>query len=242
MSRNLLVDSLRESASPIQASCIGFNLVEAQMGRQIFLKLVKLTFNYFKQNADLFNYYATTDTLTFSGVATPELAEALYDHLQAGEFFECKVIEREDHSFKLVELLDHPKITFSSPESSSEHKESYGCGALPPGMQCVLFTPRKISLYNTGGNIVGSIKSLKGEKYFGQMEKSWVLWYLTMMRRQKETLITILKYSKRFVVYINRKNVTRAVFVERKTSTYLDNREKFFFANDSHALSQSDLF
>ena len=54
------------------------------------------------------------------------------------------------------------------------------------------------------------------------------------------TSITTTAFSKVFSVFLNRKSVTREEFVERKESTYLDNKERFFFANESPTLRQSD--
>ena len=104
---------------------------KAKHHQKMFFRLEKLTFYHFEPNPDLFYYYAATDTLTFRGVATPELAEALYDHLEAGDPFECKIVERDDHSFKLVELLDPAKTTPSSPHSRPPFVK--GCGALLSG-------------------------------------------------------------------------------------------------------------
>ena len=204
----------------------------------MFVKLEKLTFYYFQPNPDLFNYYAATDTLTFRGVATPELAEALYDHLEVGEPFKCKIIERDDHSFKLVELLDPAK---TKPSSSSSSYQGRPCGALLPDTNNVKLQPNQITVYKANGNMVGNIKSVTGLKYHTlKMEKSWFMWYLTMMRKQTMASITTTAFSKIFSVFLNSKSVTREAFVERQESTYLDNKDRFFFANDSPTLRQSD--
>ena len=202
----------------------------------MLVTLEKLAFYYFQPNPDLFYYYAATDTLTFRGVATPELAEALYDHLEVGEPFKCKIIERDDHSFKLVELLDPAKTKPSSPPPQVR-----GCGALLPGTRNVSFTPTQITAYKRGqDNVWATIKSKAGDKFTGRVEKCWFMWYLTMMRKQTETKITIRPFPKVFDAFLNRKSVSREAFVERQESTYLDNKDRFFFANDSPTLRQSD--
>ena len=205
----------------------------------MFVQLEKLTFYHFQPNPDLLYYYAATDTLTFRGVATPELAEALYDHLEVGGPFKCKIVERDDHSFKLVELLDPAKTKPSS--TTSQVSKVKGCGALLPEIKPVPFTPRQIAVYKNNGNMVANIKSMVGDKYYGpQMEKSWFLWYLTMMRRQKIAVITVNSFSNCFDTFIKRKSVAREAFVEREESTYLDNKERFFFANESPTLRQPE--
>lgn len=75
----------------------------------MLVKLEKLTFYPFKINNLLF-YYAQTDSITIRGIATPELAQALLEHLEAREPFDVKVQQREDESYKLVELLQPAKI------------------------------------------------------------------------------------------------------------------------------------
>ena len=201
----------------------------------MLVKLEKLTFYHFQPNPDLFYYYAATDTLTFRGIATPELAEALYDHLNVGEPFKCKIVERDDQSFKLVELLDIAKATPTSPISQVR-----GCGALLPEIKRVSLQPKQISVYKSNGNMYGNIKSMSGNKYHGVMEKGWFLWYLTMIRREKMVSITINDFSKCFDVLINRKSVSREEFLERQESTYLDNKDRFFFANESSTLKQPE--
>ena len=205
----------------------------------MLVTLEKLTFYYFEPNPDLFYYYAATDTLTFRGVATPELAEALYDHLEAGDPFECKIVERDDQSFKLVELLNPAKSKPSSP--SPQNYQGRPCGALLPDTKTVKLQPNQISVYKANGNMVGNIKSMTGHKYHTlKMEKGWFMWYLTMMRKQTMASITTTAFSKVFTVFLNRKSVTREAFVERKESTYLDNKERFFFANESPTLRPSE--
>ena len=206
------------------------------LNQKMLVKLEKLTFYHFQPNPDLFYYYAATDTLTFRGIATPELAEALYDHLNVGEPFKCKIVERDDQSFKLVELLD--KATPTSP--ISQVPQVRGCGALLPEIKRVSLQPKQISVYKSNGNMYGNIKSMSGNKYHGVMEKGWFLWYLTMMRREKMASITINDFSKCFDVLINRKSVSREEFLERQESTYLDNKDRFFFANDSPTLRQPE--
>ena len=173
---------------------------KAKHHQKMFFRLEKLTFYHFEPNPDLFYYYAATDTLTFRGVATPELAEALYDHLEAGDPFECKIVERDDHSFKLVELLDPAKTKPTSPSSSSY--QGRPCGALLPETKTVSLQPNQISVYKTNGNMVGNIKSVAGHKYHTlKMEKGWFMWYLTMMRKQTMVSITTTAFSKVFTIF-----------------------------------------
>ena len=68
----------------------------------MLLKITKLTFYPFRPNPDLLFYYATTDTLTFRGIATPELAEALISFLKNRESFECKIEVRGTKTRKVV--------------------------------------------------------------------------------------------------------------------------------------------
>ena len=172
-------------------------------------------------------------------MATPELAEALYDHLEAGNPFECKIVERDDQSFKLVELLNPAKSKPSSP--SPQNYQGRPCGALLPDTKTVKLQPNQISVYKANGNMVGNIKSVAGHKYHTlSIEKGWFLWYLTMMRKKTMASITTTAFSKVFSVFLNRKSVTREAFVERKESTYLDNKERFFFANESSNLRQPE--
>ena len=199
----------------------------------MFVKIEKLTFYHFQPNPDLFYYYAVTDSLTFRGIATPELAEALYDHLEVGEPFKCKIVEREDKSLKLVELLEPAKVT------PTQSPPQYG-GGLLPDIENKLIVPGQITLYKRADNVWANIKSKAGEQFPGRLEKCWFMWYLTMMRKQTKIPIKVMPFSKVFDVFINRKSVKREEFVAREESTYLDNKERFFFANESSTLRQSE--
>ena len=75
------------------------------------VKITKLAFYPFRPNPDLLFYYATIDTLTFRGIATPELAEDLVAFFANDEGFECAIEERQDGSFKLTQLLSRPTET-----------------------------------------------------------------------------------------------------------------------------------
>ena len=202
-----------------------------KLAQKMFVKIEKLTFYHFQPNPDLFYYYAVTDTLTFRGIATPELAEALYDHLEVGEPFKCKIVERDDKSLKLVELLEPAKVT------STQSPPQYG-GCLLPGIENKLIVPGQITVYKREDNVWANIKSKAGEQFPGRIEKCWFMWYLTMMRKQTKIPIKVMPFSKVFDVFINRKSVTREEFVAREESTYLDNKERFFFANESSTLRQ----
>ena len=82
----------------------------------------------------------------------------------------------------------------------------------------------------------GSVKSYESETFFGFVTQEWVKWLLTNIRRQSEVLLTV--KNKEFI--INSENVPDDEYLERQESTYLDNKERFFFANESPTLRQSD--
>ena len=211
-----------------------------KLAQTMFVKIEKLTFYHFQPNPDLFYYYAVTDSLTFRGIATPELAEALYDHLEVGEPFKCKIVERDDKSLKLVELLEPAKV---KPTQSSNKSESYLHvyeHYNPHGMKNKLLLPAQITVYKKDDKVWANIKSKAGEQFPGRVEKCWFMWYLTMMRKQTKIPIKVMPFSKVFDVFINRKSVKREEFVAREESTYLDNKERFFFANESSTLRQPE--
>ena len=192
----------------------------------MLVKLEKLTFYPFKLNSDLFYYYAVTDGLTFRGVATPELAEALYDHLEAGEPFNCKILEREDKSFKLVELLEAAKISSRSNDRRT--------GLIDPDVKKETFTPNQLTVYkHSWGSMMGYIKA--ESKFFGMITKTWFRWYLTMMRKETEIQMMVRRKTKTFFTD-EFQIVTGDDFLDRREATYLDNKERFFFANESPSL------
>ena len=190
----------------------------------MFVKLEKLAFYHFPKNPELLYYYASTDTIVFKGIATPELALTLYDHLEAGKIFECRIARRKDQSLKLVEL--HQKASLVN---EVEKPEFLGGKLIP-------FSPKQVSFYKHENRMRGSVKSYENETFFGFVTKTFVKWLLTNIRRQSEVLLTV--KNKEFI--INSENVPDDEYLERQESTYLDNKERFFFANESPTLRQSD--
>ena len=210
-----------------------------KLHQKMFVKIEKLTFYHFEPNPDLFYYYAVTDTLTFRGIATPELAEALYDHLEVGEPFKCKIVERDDKSLKLVELLEPAKV---KPTQSSNKSESYLHvyeHYYPHGMKNKLLIPAQITVYKKDDKVWANIKSKAEEPFYGKIEKSWFMWYLTMLRKQTQVAISMMIFPNVFDGVIDRRIVKREDFLAREESTYLDNKERFLPMNHLPSGSQS---
>ena len=185
----------------------------------MLVKLEKLTFYPFKINNLLF-YYAQTDSITIRGIATPELAQALLEHLEARESFEVKVQQREDESYKLVELLQPAKIKNFVP---------YDSKIIPTSKLPEDFIPKQMSIYKTKVNLGACIKSRDGRIFFGYPNRLWIMWVLTKLR--KEESIQLQTSGNRFSM--GTECVTSDEFREREASTYLDNKKRFFFADDS---------
>ena len=196
----------------------------------MLVKLTKLTFYQFQPNKELFFYYATTDTLTFRGIATPELAEALIDYLVNEESFECEIEERKDNSYKLVQLLNPPKQEFKFPDLTNIVSSNWS------KIDEISFDPKQISLYMNKGDLRAAIKSKDLEYYFGKVTTPWILWYLHMLRT--DNTFTLCVNNRSF--FTNFETVDRDVYLERKESTYIDNSENFFCANKSPTLKRSD--
>ena len=185
----------------------------------MLVTLEKLTFYPFKINNLLF-YYAQTDSITIRGIATPELAQALLEHLEARESFEVKVQQREDGSYKLVELLQPAKIKNFVP---------YDSKIVPTLKVPEDFLPKQMSIYKTKVNLGACIKSQDGRVFFGYPNRLWIMWFLTKLR--KEETIQLQTSGNRFSM--GTESVTSDEFRERVASTYLDNKKRFFFADDS---------
>ena len=194
----------------------------------MLVKIVKLTFYQFQPNKELFFYYATTDTLTFRGIATPELAEALVEYLVNEESFECEIEERKDNSYKLVQLLNPPKQEFKFPDLTNIVSSNW------KKIDEISFDPKQISLYMNKGDLRAAIKSKNLEYYFGKVTTPWILWYLHMLRTDNTFTLSVNNRS----FFTNFETVDRDIYLERKDSTYIDNSENFFCANKS--LRRSD--
>ena len=182
----------------------------------MLVKLKKLTFYHFQPNPELLFYYAVTDTVTFRGVATPELALALIDHLDAGTSFKCKLEEREDGSFKLTELLDEAETNHT--KRKVFYRNNY---------KILEFEPKQISIYKQYGRLCAAVKTTVDEVFFGSVDKDWVMWYLTILRHGECSQMMI--NGKKFLM--NTEKIDAPHYFERNESCYIDNEEKFFCAN-----------
>ena len=203
----------------------------------MLVKIEKLTFYQFQPNKDLFFYYATTDALTIRGIATPELAEALIDHLENEASFECEIEERQDKSFKLVKLLTPAKREFKFPDLSNIVSSNWR------RKEEILFDPKQISLYMKKGDLRAVIKSKAdgsglGQSFFGKVTQPWILWFLQMLREDRTFTLTVHKPSSSFLT--NFETVDRDEYLKRTESTYIDNPNNFFCANESPSLKRSD--
>ena len=187
----------------------------------MLVKIVKLTFYSFK-NPSLFFYYAKTNTVTFRGIATPELARVLIEHLEVGEPFECKIVQRKDESYKLVELLEPANVKrFFPPDAEPEPQ-------IILDSQMIKFVPKQISVFKRNGVLSAALK-FDDDTYYGQPNRFWIMWFLTRLRKRDDVILQT--RSNQF--YMGAEAVTSDEFLERQESTYLDNKARFFFANES---------
>ena len=195
----------------------------------MLVKITKLTFYPFRPNPDLLFYYATTDTLTFRGIATPELAEALVAFLENEESFECKIEERQDGSLKLTQLLSEPRETFARILSGWDEEK--------PNKQNVVIPPKQISVFKRNHKLKAVLKRKtetgSEQSIFGEVDKSWVTWYLLMLRQAKEVTLA-LDNNMTFEGHCHSAN--RDEYYKRSESTYIDNPKNFFCANESPSL------
>ena len=196
----------------------------------MLVKIIKLTFYQFQPNKELFFYYATTDTLTFRGIATPELAEALVDYLVNEESFECEIEERKDNSYKLVQLLNPPKQEFKFPDLTNIKSSNW------KNTDEILFNPKQISLYMNKGDLRAAIRSKDFESYFGKVTTPWILWYLHMLRANNTVTLSVNNRS----FFTNFETIDPDVYLARTESTYIDNPKNFFCANESSSLRRLD--
>ena len=183
----------------------------------MLVKIEKLTFYQFQPNKDLFFYYATTDALTIRGIATPELAEALIDHLENEASFECEIAERQDKSFKLVKLLTPAKREFKFPDLTNIKSSNW------KNTDEILFNPKQISLYMNKGDLRAAIRSKDLESYFGKVTTPWILWYLHMLRANNTITLSVNNRS----FFTNFETIDPDVYLERTESTYIDNPKNF---------------
>ena len=205
----------------------------------MLVKITKLAFYPFRPNPDLVFYYATTDTLTFRGIATPELAEALIAYLENGDSFECKIEERQDGSLKLTQLLSEPKFTSSANPYESFEKLFEGCNKR--NYTDVVHYPKQISLFKWKDQLKAVLKhktSAGNEvSYFGEINKTWALLFLLKLRQGKEFTLAIDRNTNfRAIVGV----FNRDEYYKRSESTYIDNPKNFFCANDSSSLRRPD--
>ena len=204
----------------------------------MLVKITKLTFYPFRPNPELLFYYATTDTLTFRGIATPELAEALVSFLENGESFECKIEERQDGSMKLTQLLSEPKMT-SALNPFESFDKWVGCNKR--NYTDVIHYPKQITFFKWKDHLKAVLKhkSVEGNEvsYFGRINKIWALWFLLNLRQGKEFTLSIDDTSN-FIAIHNK--VNRDEYYKRSESTYIDNPKNFFCANESSSLRRRD--
>ena len=204
----------------------------------MLVKITKLTFYPFRPNPDLLFYYATTDTLTFRGIATPELAEALISFLENGESFECKIEERQDGSMKLTQLLSEPKMTSALNPFESFNK-LIGCNKR--NYTDVVHYPKQITFFKWKDQLKAVLKHKTAEgnevSYFGRISKIWALWFLLNLRQGKEFTLSIDQTSNFNAIH---NKVNRDDYYKRSESTYIDNPKNFFCANESSSLRRPD--
>ena len=201
----------------------------------MLVKLTKLTFYQFQPNKELFFYYATTDTLTFRGIATPELAEALIAFLENDESFECKIEERPDGSLKLTQLLSEPRESFPRIFARWDEKEQ-------TNQRKVVIQPKQITLFRRNNKLKAVLKHKSEDgsecSIFGDVDKSWAVWYLLMLRQAEEFSLTIdnKMMFKTNCKLFNEDEVFK--YYKRSESTYIDNPKNFFCANESPSLKR----
>ena len=205
----------------------------------MLVKITKLAFYPFRPNPDLVFYYATTDTLTFRGIATPELAEALIAYLENGESFECKIEERPDGSLKLTQLLSAPTLTSSTNPQKSFDK--LFAGFKQENYTDVVHYPKQITFFKWKDQLKAVLKHKMAAgnevSYFGRISKIWALWFLLNLRQGKEFTLSIDDTSN-FIAIHNK--VNRDEYYKRSESTYIDNPKNFFCANESSSLRRPD--
>ena len=199
----------------------------------MLVKITKLTFYPFRPNPDLLFYYATTDTLTFRGIATPELAEALVAFLENEESFECKIEERQDGSLKLTQLLSEPRETFARILSGWDEEKI--------NKQKVVISPKQISVFKRKHELKAVLKRRTEtgleQAIFGKVDKSWVVWYLLMLRQAREVTLA----ADNNMTFEGRcQSANRDEYYKRSESTYIDNPKNFFCANESSSLRRPD--
>ena len=201
----------------------------------MLVKLTKLTFYQFQPNKELFFYYATTDTLTFRGIATPELAEALIAFLENDESFECKIEERPDGSLKLTQLLSEPRESFPRIFARWDEKEQ-------TNQRKVVIQPKQITLFRRNNKLKAVLKHKSEDgsecSIFGDVDKSWAVWYLLMLRQAEEFSLAIdnkMTFKTNCKLF-NEDEVFK--YYKRSESTYIDNPKNFFCANESPSLKR----
>ena len=201
----------------------------------MLVKLTKLTFYQFQPNKELFFYYATTDTLTFRGIATPELAEALVAFLENDESFECKIEERPDGSLKLTQLLSEPRESFPRIFARWDDKEH-------TNQRKVVIQPKQITLFRRNNKLKAVLKHKSEDgsecSIFGDVDKSWAVWYLLMLRQAEEFSLAIdnkMTFKTNCKLF-NEDEVFK--YYKRSESTYIDNPKNFFCANESPSLKR----
>ena len=200
----------------------------------MLVKLTKLAFYPFRPNPELLFYYATTDTLTFRGIATPELAEALISFLDNGESFECKIEERQDGSLKLTQLLSKPKMSLKPFVSIDKLLVGYNKNYID-----VVHFPKQISLFKSKDQLKAVVKHKTEEgnevSYFGVINKKWALKFLLNLRQGREITLSI-DGTSNFRAIIGIVNLDE--YYKRSESTYIDNPKNFFCANESPSLKR----
>ena len=201
----------------------------------MLVKLTKLAFYQVQPNKELFFYYATTDTLTFRGIATPELAEALVAFLENDESFECKIEERPDGSLKLTQLLSEPRESFPRIFARWDDKEH-------TNQRKIVIQPKQITLFRRNNKLKAVLKHKSEDgsecSIFGDVDKSWAVWYLLMLREAEEFSLAIdnkMTFKTNCKLF-NEDEVYK--YYNRSESTYIDNPKNFFCANESPSLKQ----
>ena len=204
----------------------------------MLVKITKLTFYPFRPNPDLVFYYATTDTLTFRGIATPELAEALVTFFENGESFECKIEERQDGSMKLTQLLSEPKMSSFNTFGSLD---KLFVGHNKNNFTDAVHYPKQITLFKWKDQMKAVLKhkTAAGNEvsYFGRINTNWVLWFLLNLRQGREVILSIDRASNFHAIH---GDFNRDEYYKRSESTYIDNPRNFFCANESSSLRRPD--
>ena len=209
-----------------------------KFNKKMSVKITKLAFYPFSPNPDLLFYYATIDTLTFRGIATPELAEDLVAFFANDEGFECEIEERQDGSFKLTQLLSRPTETplfgkiLTGINLNSWEKQKRNT-------QEVVIQPKQISIFKRNNKLKAVLKhkTETGEQQsiFGDVDKSWIIWYLLMLRQGQEVTLAL---DKNKTFYSHPKLFDKTEYYKRSESTYIDNPKNFSCANVSPDLKQ----